>query len=185
MASSVAICRRGPNSQLEILLRASQSTGSTAILLHNTTLKSIGPEPIRFQRNGRLLRLTDDKDKQMAKILKQNYGLESLPGIDLENRAGDVGAILRLNKAGRRYLVQDGSSISKGVEVLSRVNNDINCVFLHLLENPRLCDRSAVEKVSAAGESNGSSTTPTAGSDGGKRERDSVHKGKVSHGRLA
>jgi hypothetical protein len=58
-----------------------------------------------------------------------------------------VDAILRLNAAGRRYLVQDGSSISKGVEVLSRVNNDINCVFLHLLENPRLCDRRAVEMV--------------------------------------
>jgi hypothetical protein len=40
--------------------------------------------------------------------------------------------------------VQDGSSISKGVVVLS-VNDDINSVFLHLLENPRLCDRSAVE----------------------------------------
>jgi hypothetical protein len=51
--------------------------------------------------------------------------------------------------------------------VLSRVNNDINCV-LHLLENPRLCDKSAVEKV-VAGESNDSLTNPTTGSGGGKR----------------
>jgi hypothetical protein len=58
-----------------------------------------------------------------------------------------VGAILRLNAAGRRYLVQDGSSVSKGVEVLSAVSEEINCVFLHLLENPRLCDRNAVEIV--------------------------------------
>jgi hypothetical protein len=83
-----------------------------------------------------------------------------------------------------KHLVQDGSSISKGVEVLSRVNNDINCVFLRLLENPRLCDRSAIEIVSA-GTSNSRSTSPTASSGGGKRERGSVHNGKLSHKRLA
>jgi hypothetical protein len=63
----------------------------------------------------------------------------------------DVGAILRLNKAGRQHLVQDGSSISKGVDILSRVNNDINLVFFLCLENPRLCDRSAIKIVSASG----------------------------------
>jgi hypothetical protein len=83
----------------------------------------------------------------------------------------------QLNKAGRRYLVQDGSSISKGVDGLSKVNNDINCLFLHLLENPRLCDRSAVEMVTAD-ESNGTSTNPTTSSGGGKREQASAHKGK-------
>jgi hypothetical protein len=46
--------------------------------------------------------------------------------------------------------VQDGSSISKGVDVLSRVSSNINSVFLHLLENPRLCDRSAVEMSSSS-----------------------------------
>jgi hypothetical protein len=55
---------------------------------------------------------------------------------------------LRLNEAGRHYLVMDGSSISKGVDVLSVVSDDVNCVFLHLLENPRLCDRGAVETTS-------------------------------------
>jgi hypothetical protein len=53
--------------------------------------------------------------------------------------------------------------------VLSRVNNDINYVFVHLLENPRLCDQSAVE-MGSAGESNSRSTSPTASSGGGKRE---------------
>jgi hypothetical protein len=43
------------------------------------------------------------------------------------------------------YLIEDGSSISKGVDVLSAVSNDIDSVFLHPLENPRLCDRNAVE----------------------------------------
>jgi hypothetical protein len=145
-------------------------------LLHNTTLKSIS-----FLRHRRFLRLTDDEDKQMAVLLQKNYTLERLPDI---KQGGDVDTILRLNEEGRRYLVQDGSSISRGVKVLSAVSNEINCVFLHLLENPRLCYRSAVEKGSA-GESNGSSTNPTDGGDSGKRERASVHEGKASHRRLA
>jgi hypothetical protein len=112
-------------------------------LQQNMTLKKL-QLACSFDR----LQLTDDEDKHMAKILKKNYALESLPRVNMDNLAGDVGAILRLNQAGRRYLIEDGSSIARGVEVLSAVNSDINCVFLHLLENPRLCDKSAVEVAS-------------------------------------
>jgi hypothetical protein len=132
------------------------------VFQHNTTLKSLN-----FGRWG-ILRLTDDEDKQMASLLKKNYALEVLPNI--EQAGGDVRAILRLNKAGRRYLIEDGSSISKGVEVLSAVSNDINCVFMHLLENPRLCDRRAVEAASDSTD-NGGSTSPV------------YHIGKREHGR--
>jgi hypothetical protein len=76
---------------------------------------------------------------------ERNYGLEEFRD---STWRGDIRSIFELNRAGRRYLVQDGSSISKGVDVLSRVNDNINSVFLHLLENPRLCDRSAVEMSS-------------------------------------
>jgi hypothetical protein len=87
--------------------------------------------------------LTDDEVNQLVSILIKNYGLERLvPDISCADD-GTVMAILRLNGAGRRYLIEDGSSISKGVEVLSAVNDDINCVFLHLLENPGLCNRRA------------------------------------------
>jgi hypothetical protein len=105
---------------------------------------------------------TPDEDKQMAALLQKNYAMESLPAIDLKNEAGDVGAILRLNEAGRRYLIEDGTSISKGVEVLSDVSNAINCVFLHPLENPTLCDRSAVEAAASDSGStdSGGSTSP-------------------------
>jgi hypothetical protein len=129
-------------------------------LQHNTTLKSLD-----LGNSGSLDSLgtmTHNEEMQMAALLKKNYALERLPGINLKNRGNDVGAILRLNEAGRRYLVQDGSSISKGVKLLGRVNNDVNCALLHLMENPRLCDRSAVEKVSA-GESNGRSTNESSG----------------------
>jgi hypothetical protein len=124
-------------------IKAKDFVALITALQHNSTLKTL-----MLQRCSRSCHLTDVEDKQMAVLLKKNYGLESLPDINQENKVGDVGAILRLNRAGRRYLVQDGSSISKGVEVLSAVSNEINCVFFHLLENPRLCDRSAVETVS-------------------------------------
>ncbi len=122
----------------------------------------------------------------MASHLKKYYAMSSLPDVHLQYDPGDVGAILRLNGAGRRYLIEHGSSISKGVEVLSRVKNDIDCLFLHLLENSRLCDRSAVEAPDAD-ESNSSSTSPTARSrsGGGKREQAIGHKGKESRRRLA
>jgi hypothetical protein len=84
-----------------------------------------------------------DEAKELFRVLKKNYGLEEIPGLRIG--AGDISSILQLNAAGRRYLVQDGSSISKGVDMLISVSNDINTVFLHLLENPRLCDRSAVK----------------------------------------
>jgi hypothetical protein len=47
---------------------------------------------------------------------------------------------LRLNQAGRRYLIEDAASIAKGVEVLIGVSDDLGCLFYHLLENPPLCD---------------------------------------------
>jgi hypothetical protein len=120
-------------------------------LQRNKTLKRLR---FHFTPSSSIPRLNNDENNQMVSLLKKNFALESLADI---NPVGDVGAILRLNGAGRRYLVQDGSSISKGVEVLSKVNDDINCVFFHLLENPRLCDRSAVEMVTGADESNSSS----------------------------
>jgi hypothetical protein len=103
-----------------------------AAIQPNTTLKSL-----------RVYAMNEVEAKDLIPVLEKSYGLEEIPG--LLHGAGDVNSILQLNRAGRRYLVQDGSSISKGVDVLSRVNDDTNSVFLHLLENPSLCVQSAVE----------------------------------------
>jgi hypothetical protein len=164
-----------------IRIKAEEVFALVAALQQNTALRSL-----KFTRSFPI-RLTDDGSKQLASLLKKNYALETLPDINLKKiGAGDVGAILRLNKAGRRYLIEDGSSISKGVEVLSRVKSNINCVFMHLLENPRLCDRRAVEMVVTAAESNGGSTNPTGSTGGGgKREQASVPQGRESRRRLA
>jgi hypothetical protein len=155
-------------------LKADEYIGLVTALQHNTTLKSL-----KLFRDAEI-RLTEDGDKQMASLLKKNYALESL---DLSYHARDVGAILQLNRAGRRYLIEDGSSISKGVEVLSRVKDDINCIFLHLLENPRLCGRRAVEMVTAH-ENNGRPTNSTANIGGAKREHASAHGGNEFRRRL-
>jgi hypothetical protein len=107
----------------------------------NTTLKTLGFQ-LSFQSR---LYLTDDEVNQLISVLMKNYGLERLvPGISCTDD-GTVEAILRLNRAGRGYLIKDGSSISKGVDVLSAVIDEIDCVFLHLLENPCLCDRKVAE----------------------------------------
>jgi hypothetical protein len=53
--------------------------------------------------------LIHDDDLQMAALLKKNYGLERLPKFYRKDLAEDVSAVLRLNEAGRRYLVQNGS----------------------------------------------------------------------------
>jgi hypothetical protein len=88
--------------------------------------------------------LTDDEAKHLTSVVKENYGLKSLPFLDSSDvRMGDLRSILRLNGAGRGYLLDGhGSVLSKGVGVFSAVNDDLNCVFLHLLENPSLCNRS-------------------------------------------
>jgi hypothetical protein len=51
----------------------------------------------------------------------------------------DVKCILRLNNSGRSYLVDDATNKQKGIAVLERVNDDMNCLFIHLTENPSLC----------------------------------------------
>jgi hypothetical protein len=91
------------------IIKVEEYVALVSSLQQNMTLKI-------FQLNYGRLQLTDDEDKHMAKILKKNYALESLPIVNLDYLAGDVGAILRLNQAGNRYLIEDGSSVSRGVE---------------------------------------------------------------------
>jgi hypothetical protein len=141
-----ALCRGlGTNSTLEILELIDEEHASSfriavvEALQQNTTLKTLR---ICYGKQ----HLTDDEVKHLSAVVNKNYGLERLPDTDLDSsdaRRGDFLSILRLNGAGRRYLLDGhGSVVSKGVGVLSAVNYDLNCVFLHLLENPLLCNRS-------------------------------------------
>jgi hypothetical protein len=126
----------------------------------------------------------NDEMKDLISVLKKNYGLEALPG--LKHGSGDIRSIFELNRAGRRYLVQDGSSISKGVDMLSRVSRDINSVFFHLLEDPSLCNRSAVEMSSSSigNMDNAGSTSPGNRHSGDKRGQESSPPAKKIRRRL-
>jgi hypothetical protein len=135
----------GKNSTLEILelihiahvIQTSFHIAAIEALQLNKTLKTLC---ICYDTQN----LTDDEAKHLTSIVKKNYRLESLPELDSSDvRMGDLHSILRLNEAGRRYLLDGhGSVVSKGVGVLSTVCDDLNSVFLHLLENPSLCNRS-------------------------------------------
>jgi hypothetical protein len=137
-------------------------------LQRDRTLKTLGFRTGLLRHPFRTILLSDDEVNRLVPILMKNYGLEHfVPDISCaDDRI--IKVILRLNSVGRRYLIEDESSISKGVDVLSAVSDDINCVFLHLLENPSLCNRRVAETPTSRrrpgandGESNSS----------GKRER--------------
>jgi hypothetical protein len=159
------------NESLETLSMPSSDTkfedyiAFVAVIQPNTTLKSL---QLNYSHQSYVMDEVEAKD--LIPVLKKNYWLEDMPGL---HRSAVVRSIFELNKAGRRYLVQDGSSISKGVDVLSRVSDDINSVFLHLLENPRLCDRNAVETSSIGNIDDGMATSPAGNhSCAGKREQE-------------
>ena len=112
--------------------------GMTAVsflheLPNNTSLKAIGLG----------LNLDDRCAGPLMEAIKPTYGLEDLCLHGNGKCDKIANTILRLNKAGRRYLVEDPASKEKGVELLIEVKDDVNCSFFHLLENPSLCERNA------------------------------------------
>jgi hypothetical protein len=146
----------------------------------NTTLKTLDFQSSCFKN----VSFTIDEVNQLVSLLMKNYGLECLkPAIPCVNDR-TVEAIFRLNAAGRRYLIKDRSSISKGVDVLSAVSDEIDCVFLHLLENPSLCDRRATE-TTIGRQGPGANFDEASGTGTGKRERALSHPGTEPRRRLA
>jgi hypothetical protein len=131
----------GDNSSLEVLHVRSRdfslSNYFTALesLQTNTTLKTF-----RLYPNHNSIS-EDGEIKHLISLIKKNYKLENLDkDLSAYDKTGELGTILRLNQAGRRYLIEDAGSIAKGVEVLDAVRDDLGCLFYHLLENPLLCD---------------------------------------------
>jgi hypothetical protein len=112
----------------------------TSVLLVNTSLTELATLK-RLWLHPNLKSFGEDEMKQVISLVKQNFGLENLDeGLSVHDTTGELGTILRLNQAGRRYLIEDAASIAKGVEVLVAVRDDLGCLFYHLLENPLLCD---------------------------------------------
>jgi hypothetical protein len=100
----------------------------------SSTLKTLRLSPV-------LASMGLDEMSRVVSLLKKNYSLQVLDDDASEHdRTGEAGTLLRLNQAGRRYLIEDAASNAKGVEVLIGVSDDLGCLFYHLLENPTLCD---------------------------------------------
>jgi hypothetical protein len=100
----------------------------------NTTLKKLHLSPMVDS-------FGNDEMKRVVSLVKKKYVLTELDKVVTEkDETGELHSILRLNQEGRSYLIDDAGSISKGVEVLVDVRDDLGCLFYHLLENPLLCD---------------------------------------------
>lgn len=103
-------------------------------------------------RLGNLSENDSTHDDSIMKVYRNNYSLEhcSLKPSNESNRS-EVEALFRLNKAGRYYLKDEGKTRAKGVAVLAEVADDLDCLFVHLKENPTLCDIQKSESPARAG----------------------------------
>ena len=90
----------------------------------------------------------------------------------------NIASVLRLNHAGRNYIVADPYNKHKGFALLEETNDSLDCLFLHLKENPSLCQREITAdprtNVVKAGPCKRASS-PARGSDGRKRRKSSRH----------
>jgi len=93
---------------------------------------------------------TDEKKQEWENALRQNHSLESIEVG--RHPISSFQPILQLNKAGRRYLAEDATSCSKCIAVMAKVKEELDCLYLHMRENPILCmnsDRDAAAQVSS------------------------------------
>jgi hypothetical protein len=65
-----------------------------------------------------------------------NYVIADPWAVDLKR---SIETIVRLNGAGRNYLLDSPGNQIAGFSVLEQVNDDLDCLFYHLRENPLLC----------------------------------------------
>jgi hypothetical protein len=68
---------------------------------------------------------------------------------------GSLNYIPHLNKAGRRYMMEAPASKAKGVQVLKKVKHTLDCLLLHLQENPLLCMRQDAQPTPCGKEEKG------------------------------
>ena len=80
--------------------------------------------------------LNEERQLELLPFLERNFALR---WIDINDAPIPVfETILRLNRAGRDYLIEDSARKESCIEVLSKVNEDLDSLFFHLRENPIL-----------------------------------------------
>jgi hypothetical protein len=64
--------------------------------------------------------------KELIAQVKKNYSVAVLDeGVAEHDETRELGAVLKLNQAGRRYLINDAGSIAKGVFVKNKVVEEL------------------------------------------------------------
>lgn len=101
---------------------------------NNTTLRSVD---IRLPFCWERVDASDRGIEELMSAFRKNYGIHQFDG---GINDPEVEMICDLNTAGRRYLADDPSSVSHGVQVLNAVSSNLNAIFFHLSENPALCE---------------------------------------------
>jgi hypothetical protein len=81
-------------------------------------------------------------DQQLLHTLCRNNELQELLKED-EHFHELLCGIRNMNKTERTYFRQDPFDKFAGMSVLDHVSDTVDCLFVHLRENPFLCDRSA------------------------------------------
>ena len=87
--------------------------------------------------------LAESAGDRLVSTLQENYVLTKVDAGRVKANPQwkrRLGTILKLNKAGRRYLNSD-KACSRWIcaGVLGAVSNDLDCIFFHLQENPSFC----------------------------------------------
>jgi hypothetical protein len=100
----------------------------------NTTLRVLDA---RFRRRFEMLIQKGEGSKQLDEAFRKNYGIVELLGPCERNSM--IHVICKLNKAGRKYLIDDPSNREQAIQVLAEVTRSLDALFFHLSENPSLC----------------------------------------------
>lgn len=98
--------------------------------------------------------MTDEQMADLLKSVRTNFSLQSLrlpikrssntrdKDMYTENDLPyELNCILTLNSQGRSYMIEDTANRKRGVELLIETDGNCDRLFLHLRENPVLCDR--------------------------------------------
>ena len=84
--------------------------------------------------------VTPKVGKALLRVASESYKLVAVHAtLGDEDRQKQLDCIHQLNAAGRRYMQHDSTSLAEGLNVLSRVIDDLDCLYFHLRENPKLC----------------------------------------------
>lgn len=142
------------NKTLEKLEILNQRDKAEALVECMSKLMHTGIKTFCFH-NGSKISLSVQQGRSVLESLQQNYTLSECPfcigtgGSKQEKKdiMESVRIIYKLNRFGRQYLRDEKGSKEKAVTLLSKVNDDLDCTFFHLLENPTLCELERPEAI--------------------------------------